>query len=437
MWTERFYDDDQKMRKNYDIFYLPEYNGWLVYKDSNNKKKTIQKGDYVFYFRNDIPYVKVSPVFYDEKKSENRILDYFVGDFGPDSERSEEEKNQVKRKGFSGFMNKPPKDLDNFFAKDNPVLYLRVYPYTLAPSIVEKFYFSNKRIVTEIKTQLGISEDFSFKDEKKSYAELRASDVETKVKFMKTLIDEIVMTTKLENDWSLLPSDEIRSQVKEAIDSIGKKIVEPSLEQLNRDIEEISEENFLKIFNEVFVNNNINLFLREADTIKSLFGFGDIPIPKEKSDYIMINFKHHLVEIIYLLITDNNLTFQGFQFDKRPYMLDLLKFYDKNQEQDEFIENLRVKMKLKFDMYFFNLWLKIYFFVSQVQNVDEILTMYMQQTIEDPGIKTILNKGLIKNSDIETLRNFFIYENYIYGDGVKEIEIFENSQLENANMLLI
>jgi hypothetical protein len=430
------YENDEEILKEYNICYLPEYTGWLVYKDLKNKQRTIEQGDYVAYFKNDSAYADVGDVSFYEKQSENRILDYFVGDFGADLERSKEEKNQVKRKGYLKMMNKFPKDLEKFNTDKDPGLHLKQYPYTLAPSVVEQFFLSNQRIVSDIKTKLGISEEFAFKDDKQSYSELVASDAETKSKFMQTLVDEIVLTTQLENDWSILPTKEIQNQVKQALESIGKKMVEPSLEQLNEEHYVLLEETFLETFNEIVGKSDINLFLRNKRSIEFYTGWSNVQISKEKTNYMMVNLKHHLVGLIYQSITGGFLHFSGNIFDAGPYMEDLKKFYGDDQNQNDFIQHLFKRMVNKPMIYFLDLWLKVYFYVSQIKDVEQVLTMYMEQTMEDEGFETLLSNGLIHHKDIVKLRSLFVY-GIIQPGNTKFISIFDKTQERTADMLLV
>ena len=180
--------------------------GWFT-KEKETKKKKIQQGDYVFYFENDSAEAVVSRIGFDEKLSENRMLDFFTEFHG-------KKKNSVqqisKPKGFDKLMNDPPTDVDRYDHDQNPGIYLTKYNFTVRVSKMKKFFLSNNLLIHDIVKEQEDAEYFKFKPDRQTYQELMKSNEKTKTQFMKKLMNEIVEILFIHADWDKFESQELQ-----------------------------------------------------------------------------------------------------------------------------------------------------------------------------------------------------------------------------------
>jgi hypothetical protein len=350
----------------------------VLKQDPNNTEKKIQKGDFIIYFENEESMSQVDLIKFNEKKSDDIILKY-VDDGETNGEIL----------GYLQLKNDPPTSVKKFSSTQTPSLEFHKYKFDVDFKLLNNWFFSNQRILEEIAEEKNLEFIFDFDGSVASFETVVKGTEEIQNSFLNGVFDEIIRVMKISSSYLAL-GDNVAQ-----VDSVLESFKENSMFNCNNFTKKLKttiskKDDFLDELQIITDKFNFNLFFTPLE-IKDLF-FYSIPRSIKECHYseMAVLLKHEITLILYAIINGDGLKKNAASLTYMTLNKDietLRSAYAGNPKfsVDHFVSDLKKMITLISS----SNYLEIYFWVSQIKDIDELLYLYVKKTFDDAGSKQV------------------------------------------------
>ena len=365
---------NDRVYKKYSIMFKPRSPGWIIKKALGKKKSKFEQGDSLFFFPNTMSRLNVGSLSFEAPKSDKKDLASI---------------------GYLSLLNAPLDGVDDYLVTRNPVMFLVPFDLEESPDKFAASFFSHEKVFKKASKQA--KQFLKYVSDKPSYEDLLNSDESVKTAFLKHLFEEMAEGSFGAVTWSRLGSKQKQDKIKYFIKSSAVKLADLNLSIFRNKRAEFDQEKFNQLFSLFLRDNATNLLLFLVKTTEPALGSVSVSILDPESQQPSASFikhtKQRLVGAFLSQLKGLNLSTTSNQINYGAFEETLYQFKTNKQEIAEYLEEVVQWLKLKMHFYLNDHWLEAYYWVSQIEGVDEFLCSYVTQTLGNSTFKKLYMNG--------------------------------------------
>lgn len=371
---DKYEDPNTVIDKDFKIYLKLDKPGWIVKKGDENSESKIEVGDYVNL------QLSKSKGFYLETFSISEKA-------GVASDMSDW--------NLLDFVNSK-------FQVDSlpPLLPVKQYFSAVEANALVKSYQNNESLLKVIQEEKRLDNLFSFKT-LTPYTDMLKNEKHRNALFKK-MVEETLKTIYVRQEWSKISNKKFKAEFKEKVAEAAEALVKNGEEYMKLLSEEeepadppINLAQFADLLGNFMGNTTQNLMLVN---IHKIYGGADRFWPSQ-SDWpfrqrgIVLLLKHRLVSAIYLRFTSGQVYVGANRVNADEVLASLIP--PENGEFKNlipFVTDLVPKMAALIEIFANSRWLSVYYWMTRIKDIDDILTRYVSKTARDPLFASICVK---------------------------------------------